>query len=155
MSFCIGIAGKRPAKRPDMVCAVPVAFAGPSLSLLSDSLNSLSRMFHSESKEKGWWDDPKYGTMRANPLGFSNKISLVHSELSEALEGDRKQTMDNHIPEFKATEAELADAVIRIFDLCGAYGLRLGEALVAKRHYNQTRKDHSAVARAQADGKRY
>lgn len=131
------------------------AFAGPSLRQLQSSLDALTRLCHEDSRDRGWWDDPKYGSMRDNPLGFSNKISLVHAELSEALEGDRKQIMDNHITEFKSTEAELADAAIRIFDLCGAYKLRLGEALVAKRNYNQTRKDHSAVARAQADGKRY
>lgn len=85
-----------------------------------------------------------YQAMQANgfhgDVAFSTKIALIHSELSEALEADRKQIVnDDKIPEFTGIEAELADTVIRIFDLAGAYDLRLGEAIVAKMLYNLNR----------------
>ena len=34
---------------------------------------------------------------------------------------------------------ELADAIIRIADMCGAYGLDLEEALTKKMEYNKSR----------------
>ena len=69
------------------------------------------------------------------------KIALIHSELSEALEADRKGVeADDKIPEFNGLEAELADTVIRILDLAGRLELRLGEAIVAKMMFNLTRE---------------
>ena len=65
------------------------------------------------------------------------KIALIHSELSEALEADRKNIEhDDKVPDFTGLEAELADTLIRIYDLAGRNNLRLGEALVAKMAYN-------------------
>jgi NTP pyrophosphatase (non-canonical NTP hydrolase) len=52
-------------------------------------------------------------------------------------------------------EVELADAVIRIFDIAGAYGMDLGEAIAEKMAYNQSRLDHKIENRAQAGGKLY
>lgn len=52
-------------------------------------------------------------------------------------------------------EVELADAVIRIFDLAGAYGMDLGGAIAEKLAYNAHRADHKPEARAAAGGKAY
>lgn len=69
-------------------------------------------------------------------------IALIHSELSEALEGIRTgDPPDSHCPEFTSSEIEMADAVIRIMGGCAARGMRLGEAIMAKMAYNRTRPE--------------
>ena len=74
---------------------------------------------------QNWWKDNNGVDIRENPLTFSNKLCLIHSEVSEAMEGDRKGLMDDKLPHREMREVELADAVIRIFDLAGGYGLDL------------------------------
>jgi hypothetical protein len=67
-------------------------------------------------------------------------IALIHSELSEALEGIRTGNgPDSHCPEFSSAEVELADAMIRIISGSKSRGYRLAEALLAKAAYNLTR----------------
>ena len=89
------------------------------------------------------------------------KIALMHSELSEALEAVRVGQVRLDYPEAvrlpdgsfvvaigagktdlgkpEGLVVELADCVIRIFDLCGALGLDLEGAIEAKHAYNVTR----------------
>lgn len=103
-----------------------------------------------------WWTDPKTGAdVRDNPLHFSNKLCLIHSEVSESMDGDRKNKMDEHLPHRPSREVELADAVIRIFDLAGGYGLDLGGAIAEKLAYNARRADHKPENRVKEDGKVY
>jgi NTP pyrophosphatase (non-canonical NTP hydrolase) len=84
------------------------------------------------------------------------KLALIGGELGEALEAVRKNLgTDDHIPEFTAEEAEIADAVIRIMNYATDRKLRLAEAIVAKNEYNRNRKDHSKEARASEHGKRF
>jgi NTP pyrophosphatase (non-canonical NTP hydrolase) len=85
----------------------------------------------------------------------SQKLCLMHSEISEAMEGHRKGQMDDHLPHRPMIEVELADAVIRIADLAGAMGLDLGGAIAEKLAYNAQRADHKPEARAAAGGKTY
>jgi NTP pyrophosphatase (non-canonical NTP hydrolase) len=90
-----------------------------------------------------------------NPYAFSNKLALIHSEISEAMEGDRKNLKDDKLPHRDMREVELADAVIRIFDLAGAYEMDLGGAIAEKMAFNATRPDHKPEARAADGGKTY
>ena len=109
---------------------------------------------HALSKHSGWWQNPDGSPVDPNdPQGFGTKIALIHSEISEAMEGGRKNLMDSHLPSRKAEEVELADALIRIFDLAGARGLDLAGAMVEKLAYNQQRADHKLESRAGANGK--
>jgi NTP pyrophosphatase (non-canonical NTP hydrolase) len=68
------------------------------------------------------------------------KIALMHSELSEALEYLR---MDNgpsdHIPGFSGAEEEFADVIIRIMNTAQRLKLRVAEALIAKQAFNAAR----------------
>ena len=99
----------------------------------------------------GWW--PKGST--DNPLMFSNKLMLIVSEVAEAMEGDRKNLMDDKLPHRPMREVELADVLIRVFDLAGAYGMALGGAVAEKMAFNAIRPDHKLAHRAAAGGKSY
>lgn len=82
-------------------------------------------------------------------------LCLVHSEISEALEGHRKNLQDDKLPHRKMFEVELADALIRIFDIGGGLGLDLEGAYKEKMAYNAIRADHKIENRTAAGGKAY
>ena len=82
-------------------------------------------------------------------------LMLCVSELAEAMEGDRKDLMDDHLPHRKMMEVELADAVIRICDLAGGKGYDLGGAIAEKLAYNAQRADHKMQNRVKDGGKKY
>ena len=108
------------------------------------------------SYDAGWWVNPKTGVnVKDNPMCFSQKLCLIHSEISEAMEGDRKGLKDDKLPHRDMREVELADAVIRIFDLAGAYGMDLGGAIAEKMQYNASRADHKLENRTKEGGKSY
>lgn len=110
------------------------------------ALRSIQEKIHQTNIEMGWHDKPREaGTM----------IALCHSELSEALEGIRKDLMDSHLPSRKAAEVELADCVIRILDLSGKLGYDLSSALAEKHAYNMQRADHKRENRSLPGGKAF
>lgn len=79
------------------------------------------------------WDPPSIENI-------GEKIALVHSELSEALEAARlDDPPSNKIPEFTGMEEEFADTIIRIMHISQALNLRVEQAIPAKIKYNKTR----------------
>jgi NTP pyrophosphatase (non-canonical NTP hydrolase) len=123
---------------------------------IASAARLLQETCHGASKAAGWWQDPKTGEpIQTNPYCFSNKLMLTVSELSEAMEGDRKCLMDDKLPHRPMREVELADAAIRIFDLAGAYGMDLGGAIAEKLAFNANRPDHKLENRVAAGGKAY
>lgn len=113
----------------------------------ANAVNELAGMCHAEARRNGWHNSGK--------LDFPRSVALMHSELSEALEGDRKDLQDEHLPHRKMVEVELADLIIRCFDTAASMGLDLGGAFVEKLQYNRDREDHKAENRAKAGGKKY
>lgn len=116
------------------------------------ALARLTYACHGASFSAGWYHDPKTGELREVNIG--EKLMLVVSEIGEAMEADRKSLMDDHLKHRPGVEVELADAVIRIFDLAGTLGLDLGGAIRDKMAYNAQRADHKRENRA-AGGKKY
>jgi NTP pyrophosphatase (non-canonical NTP hydrolase) len=121
---------------------------------------------HSAAFKSGWWQ----GKNEQGPIDYvsairtrdrfglalvAEKLCLIHSEISEAMEGHRKDLMDDKLPHRKMIEVELADAVIRIADLCGAMGLDLGSAISEKLEFNAQRPDHKPENREKDGGKKY
>ena len=107
---------------------------------------------HDNAAKHGFWNPaPEFGTA----------IALIHSELSEALEEMRagnKIRPGAPVPMLyysgggyvatgptkactkpEGVAVELADAVIRIADLCGHLGIDLEAAIALKMEYNETR----------------
>lgn len=115
------------------------------------SAQILQDICHGLAKQSGWWTNVDF----SNPFIFSNKLMLSVSELAEAMEGDRKNLMDDHLKLRPMREVELADAVIRIFDMGGAFGLDIPGAISEKLAYNAQRADHKPENRAKEGGKSY
>jgi NTP pyrophosphatase (non-canonical NTP hydrolase) len=82
-------------------------------------------------------------------------LALIHSEVSEMLEGVRKGGADKHLPHRRVEEVEAADVLIRLLDYCAYRKLDLGGAFVEKFNYNRTRQDHTREARLAEGGKKF
>lgn len=67
------------------------------------------------------------------------QIMLVVTELAEAVEGLRKDLMDDKVPTRKMVEVELADSVIRVLNIGQWCGYDIAGAAVEKSRYNETR----------------
>jgi hypothetical protein len=109
------------------------------------TLNKLRDIVYNYNIRAGWYDKPRE---------FGTRIALLHSELSEALEGDRKGLMDSHLPHRRSSEVEIMDMFIRGFDLAGAENYDFA-ALAEKFEYNRHRQDHKRENRGSAGGKAY
>lgn len=114
------------------------------------AFNHRARFAHRTALEKGWWkkEDAILEKLKGHPelieaflLAQDGKnIALFTAEASEALEAMRHgNPPDDHLPDFKGTEAELADIIIRIMDVSQRRGWRVAEAVVAKMNYNANR----------------
>lgn len=102
------------------------------------TVNDLVVESYNCAKEKGWHDPTK---------SFGEEIALCHAELSEAIEEYR----NGYAPDLmyysaygdkpEGVPVELADVIIRIFDMCGKYGIDIEAAIITKQEFNRTRPE--------------
>ncbi|WP_217898632.1 hypothetical protein [Photorhabdus luminescens] len=110
------------------------------------SISELQKVVHQQNIDAGWWDKQREkGTL----------LCLIHSEISEAMEGERKNLRDDHLPHRMSAEVELADAIIRILDYAEAFNYDIESALIEKLEYNKQRADHKKENRAKSNGKKF
>lgn len=127
-------------------------------------LKKMQENIHQGNVDAGWWTDLDTLQSLAEECRIrtrfgkalvAEKLALIHSEVSEAMEGARKNLMDDKLPHRKMIEVELADALIRILDLAGALQLDLAGAIQEKLAFNKTREDHQIENRMKDNGKAY
>ena len=145
----------------------------------SSTITDLSQSIYEHNVEVGWWDDLENLRGRIDRvlkndnlsealkseilndinksinLIITQKLALVHSEISEALEGLRKDLKDDHLPQYDMFAVELADAIIRILELAGAFNIPIGNIMMEKLEYNSKRADHTRKHRSGTNGKKF
>lgn len=115
------------------------------------NLNDYAKDVHLANQK--WWVNPETGEKLDRNKG--EQLALIHSEISECLEGVRKDLMDDHLPNRLMEEVELADALIRILDYCYGHGLDIEGAYQEKMAYNKARADHKLENRVLEGGKKF
>lgn len=113
-------------------------------------LNELARQIYENAVKKGFYE---------KPIEMGTRIALIHSEISEALEADRKQRYC--ISDVEQTndlvtdiafklhfecnvkdtfQDELADTIIRCLDTAAYKGIDIEAHIKAKMRYNSLRE---------------
>lgn len=102
--------------------------------------------YHDLARNKGWWNDCIDDLLLLHPSAVESKIPekccLIHSEVSEALETYRDKVMEPHLDDDNKPcgfASELADIMIRVYDLAGALGIDMDAAIEEKHQFNMTR----------------
>jgi len=103
-------------------------------------LQKIAQECHDCSVHKGWYQQERDNL---------HLIALIHTELSECVEALRNDNPpDKHLPHLNSAVIELADTIIRIFDMAAFNDWPIGRAIIEKMRYNWMREERHG-------GKRY
>lgn len=107
-------------------------------------LNDLAKEIHQIAVDHGWWETDR---------NFGESLALIHSEVSEVLEDWRrgreldkiywKENWDGDKVVRNKPDGipiEFADIIIRVLDLCAAYGIDIETAIREKISFNRDRE---------------
>jgi NTP pyrophosphatase (non-canonical NTP hydrolase) len=120
--------------------------------LVPIGINALQEIIYQRCVDAGWYTDLNTGGPKV--VNDGERLMLIVSELAEALEGNRKNLMDDKLPHRKMEEVELADCIIRILDYAGHKGYDIEGAIIEKMEYNLHREDHKIENRRKPFGKK-
>jgi NTP pyrophosphatase (non-canonical NTP hydrolase) len=111
------------------------------------NLNKIAKNIYEGNMKRGFWDEER---------NVGETLMLVVTELAEALEAHRSGKLCTHgdkvayfesddlVQGFKSNikdtfEDEVADAVIRLLDMCGGFGIDIEFHVQTKLMYNASR----------------
>lgn len=129
--------------------------------MFNKSITEWVNEIHGNNVKAGWWTNLQTGEdLRSDKdekpkRNVPEMLMLIVSEISEAMEGYRKNLMDDKLPHRPMLEVELADAIIRIFDMAGGLNLDIEGAIIEKLEFNKTREDHQISNRLSENGKKF
>ncbi len=93
------------------------------------TIKQLSDIILNQAEEKGFGTKPE-------DINVMEKIALIHSEISEAMEAYRYKNIDGK----DGLAEELADAIIRILHLAGVYNINIEKEVLKKIEFNENRE---------------
>lgn len=118
---------------------------------MSQTLNNLAKEVHAANR-KWWFHGDGVTPLKRNK---GELLMLVVTEVAEAMEGERKDLMDDKLPHRKMAEVEIVDAIVRLLDYAVAYGYDLDGAYREKMAFNAARPDHKREAERIAAGQQF
>ncbi len=100
-------------------------------------MNELCELCHDYAWSQGFWRELD----QRKPEVINSKLMLIVTEIAEACEAERHQDPENF-------REEIADSLIRIFDLCGAVGIKDIYGEIAKKMAKNWQREpmHGKVA---------
>lgn len=109
------------------------------------TMNDRAYEIHEWAKKQGFWDnarltyrDPVTGDVECrltNPSLIPEKLALIHTEVSEAMEAHRDGNVDGK----HGIAEELADTIIRVLDLAAYLEINIDQEVANKQVANSSR----------------
>lgn len=107
----------------ESLVAMVAATADYTKPMTKITLNELAQLCHKANIK--WWQNIETGELIER--NRDELLALAISEVSECLEGERKNLMDDKLPNRRMAEVEMADCYIRLLDFSAGFGFDLQE----------------------------
>lgn len=114
--------------------------------MFNNTLNKFCLDANEITRKKGFWDSMDNACLQLDGEALQDtkdafivqKIALVGTEISEAIEAIRKQSYG--LEQKDTFEDEIADTFIRLADLCGELGIDIEKQIKWKLEHNKSRE---------------